>query len=84
MEEIFYVKDATLYAVTVALEPSFSVTAERKLFYSLGLGLSYSSFFEYDVSPDADRFVLAEPMGRDQPTKIQIVQNWFAEFEGRE
>ena len=47
------------------------------------MGLVRPDFTHYDVSPDG-QFVLAEPLGGEQPTKIRIVQNWYAEFEERE
>ena len=76
--EIFYVQDGTLYTVGVTLEPSFSWSTPTKLFYSQGL--NQTDFTHYDVAPEADRFVLAEPLGGELPTKIRVVQNWHTEF----
>ena len=39
---------------------------------------------QYDVSADAQRVLLREPVGEVAQPTIHIVQNWFAEFEDRE
>ena len=37
----------------------------------------------YDVSPDGRRIVLGVTPGGEKETSLVIVQNWFAEVEGR-
>ena len=39
---------------------------------------------EYDVSPDGQQFIIAQPVGDAPPPTIRIVQNWFAKFRDRE
>jgi len=39
---------------------------------------------DYDVSPDAQRFLMVQSNGPDQtPTQIQVVLNWFTELQQR-
>ena len=79
--ELFYVQAQTLMAVEVTTKPTFSAGSTRKLFqarFTLGLGT------KYDVSADGQRFVLAARVGEEVPPVIRVVQNWFAEFKGRE
>ena len=73
-------------AVSVSSGSSFSVGLATRLFEHPGLrpGTNYAP---YDVSADGQRFILAEPVGADgeapEPS-IRVVQNWFAQFRGRE
>ena len=85
-KELFYVEGETLVAVSVSRGSSFSVGSATRLFEHPGLrpGFNYAL---YDVSPDGQRFILAEPVGggADAPEpSIRVVQNWFAEFRDRE
>jgi dipeptidyl aminopeptidase/acylaminoacyl peptidase len=84
-KELFYVEgDDTLVAVSVSLTPDFTVGPARRLFRHQGLtwGVNYPP---YDVSADRQRFLLIEPFGEQTNTPvIRVVQNWLAEFPGRQ
>ena len=85
-KELVYVEGNTLVAVSVSTAPSFSVGSATRLFEHPGLGAGFA-YTPYDVSADGQRFILAEPVeeGAETPEpSIRVVQNWFAEFRGRE
>jgi Tol biopolymer transport system component len=77
--EIFYVEGGSLVAVPVRTEPEFAAGTPVRLF-------AHAAFTRwtdanYDVSSDGQRVLVAESLGgRGRPRKIQVVQNWFAEF----
>jgi len=81
-KELFYVEGDTLVAVSVTTEPTFSVGSARPLFDAqdafVGRGHSY------DVSAEGQRFVMVETLEEPPAPLIRVVQNWFAEFRGRE
>ena len=74
----------TLMAVAVATTPSFTSGAVTRLFQDANLIGEY--FALYDVSADGRRFVLPETVAgaEEKPPSIHIVENWFAEFRGRQ
>jgi dipeptidyl aminopeptidase/acylaminoacyl peptidase len=83
-KELFYVEGNALVAVSVSTSPSFSVGSVTRLFtfaHSPGPQLPSNP---YDVSADGQRFVSVEPVGGGSEPAIRVVQNWFAEFRGRE
>ena len=86
-KELFYVEGDSLMAVRVSTDPTLSLGSPQKLFSSEGLVLERSHLLTYDVTPDGERFVLAEPAveGAEVPEPtIRVVQNWFAEFKDRQ
>ena len=85
-KELFYLEGATLVAVSVSTSPSFSVGSATRLFKTIGTRAGrWGPYPQYDVSPDGQRFILAEPVGEGATSEpsIRVVQNWFAEFRGR-
>jgi hypothetical protein len=66
-------------AVPVRTEPEFAAGTAVRLF-------AHPAFTRwtdpnYDVSSDGKRVLVAEGLGgRGRARKIQVVQNWFAEF----
>ena len=84
-KELFYVEGATLVAVSVSSDAAFSVGSMTRLFEHLSFARSF--YPQYDVSADGQRFILDEPagLGSEAPAPaIRVVQNWFAEFRGRQ
>jgi len=82
-KEIFYVQDETLMAVPVSAGAAFSAGNPEPLFEDKtafqGRGQTY------DVTPDGKRFITVETLGGSGSGQaIQVVQNWFEEFRGRE
>jgi hypothetical protein len=84
--ELFYVEgNDTLVAVEVSTEGESSLGRRTRLFQHTGL-TEGSNYAPYDVSPDGQQFLLAEPVGDDAGTArplIRVVQTWFAEFRDR-
>ena len=80
---IFYVAGKWLMAVSVTTEPEFSIIgAPRKLFESSGLPPRATSFQNYDVSADGQRFVVIEPVETNETDPmVRVVENWSAEFK---
>ncbi|MGH9602268.1 MAG: protein kinase domain-containing protein [Terriglobales bacterium] len=73
-----------LMEVAISPGPSPSLGGPRKLFDAETAGVLFEGPFQYDVSPDGRRFLMAQEVG--QSTKragITVVQNWFAEFKDR-
>ena len=81
-KELFYVEGETLVAVSVTTSPSFSVGRATKLFADKSF--TRRRGHQYDVSADGQRFVVIETLDEPPPPRIQVAQNWFAEFRGRQ
>ena len=83
-KELFYVEADTLMAVEVSTRPSFTTAATTRLFRHPNLRAAAEH--DYDVSPDGQRFVLVETVESEEAKapSIHVVENWFAEFRGRE
>ena len=82
-KELFYVEGDALMAVEVSARPSFTTGATTRLFQDPNLR---TTAHHYDVSRDRQRFVLVENIEREQgkAPSIHVVENWFAEFRGRQ
>ncbi len=78
-QELFFVRDETLYATAVSTERNFTVGETVPLFSRASLRPSRRSS-SYDVGPDGRFAVVALAEGPPQPA-IRIVLNWFAEFQ---
>ena len=86
-KELFYVEGDSLMAVRVSTDPTLSLGSPQKLFSSEGLVSQTGGELNYDVTPDGERFVLAEPVAEEgdfPEPKIRVVLNWYAEFRDRE
>lgn len=79
-KELFYVEGDKLRAVPVSTGPTIMIGSPRTLFSSPGLSYNPSQVLSYDVSPDGERFVIAEQVEKKPLGAIRVVQNWFAEF----
>ena len=80
--ELFYVEGTKLMVVAVSTEPTLSISSARPVFEVPKL--RRSSYQEYDVSVDGQRFIFAESIGEAPKPSIRVVQNWFAEFRDRQ
>ena len=69
-------------AVPVSTDPGFSAGTPSPLFENPSLRQRWD--YEYDVSADGRRIVLAETVGEAPEPSIQVVENWFAEFRDRQ
>ena len=80
-----YLEGTWLMACPIRMRPRISFGTPKRLFpmKSVTYG-SVSRLRRFDVSPDGEKFVIAEPLEVDSPAVIRVVQNWFAEFRDRE
>jgi serine/threonine protein kinase/Tol biopolymer transport system component len=86
-DELFFMTGDNLMAVPVRTKPSLELGSPQKLFSRRPVSADRPSgvYDSYDVSPDGQRFVMlqsAEEQPGSQP--LTVVQNWFAEFKGRQ
>ena len=79
--EIFYRRDASLFAVKVTRTgDDVSLSHPEQLFerlYGFGQGISIPN---YDVSADGRAFAMVKDSGA---TRVNVVLNWFAELEAK-
>ena len=70
-----------MLAVDVTTRPKFTKTPPRELFRSHKGGVATST--GYDVTPNAQRFVMTIPTTEVPPTvtELHVVLNWFDELE---
>ena len=77
---LFYPNGQQLLSATLAVTPTFSVTAREKLLegneYTFSLGHA-----SYDVAPDGKRFLLLRPLNGE--TQTIVVVNWREELRAR-
>ena len=90
-DELFYRNRDKMMAVPVATQPTLSIGKPEVLFE--GAFPSYSYGRNYDVSADAQHFLMVQRQGGGtfvggegiesvrRPTQIQVVLNWFEELE---
>jgi dipeptidyl aminopeptidase/acylaminoacyl peptidase len=84
-KELFYVEGNALVAVPVTTASGFSAGEPQRLFEAAP-GAFVDRGRRYTVTPDGQKFIIvedAEGNGAAMPT-IQVTQNWFAEFKGRQ
>jgi Tol biopolymer transport system component len=84
--ELFYLAGDALMRVPVHAGRDFSAGQPEELFRSAS---SFSIQVDeaavsspYAPSPDGKRFLVKQPAADDTSSRIRIVKNWFAEFEG--
>lgn len=84
-KELFYVNDDELIAVPVDTDGGFRLGRPQSLYRSKNLQNGFP-IPTYDVSHDGQRFVMVESLDgvEGQRGAIEISQNWFAEFRGRD
>jgi len=76
-DELFFVADDTLMAVSVQLEPRFSAGLPQPLFTAAKAGVDGSQGFGYDVAADGRRFVVVRTITRPERHAV-VVENWLA------
>ena len=83
-DRIYYVHEETVMEVDVTLGPEPRLGTPRALFTRKPLGwpLVFGWPPGFDVSPQGDRFVFAEPVvsGRQDRGGIVVLENWSREF----
>jgi Tol biopolymer transport system component len=86
-KELFYVEGNTLMAVAVSTDPTPTLGLPQKLFSSDSLVRRRGRELNYDVTPDGERFVIAEPVAEGAENSkpvVRVIQNWYEEFRDRE
>jgi len=71
-KEIFYELNGTLMAAEVSIK---GASIEPGPVHSLGISVS-APFYQYDVSADGQRFLVATPREQKSPAPLTLVQNW--------
>jgi hypothetical protein len=84
-KELFYVEGNALVAVPVTTASGFSAGEPQRLFEA-ALGALEGRGQRYTVTPDGQKFIIVEDADGDDAAvpAIQVTQNWFAEFKGRQ
>ena len=84
-KELFYVAGNALVAVPVTTAGGLSVGEPQQLFEATP-GVSEGRGQRYTVTPDGQKFIIVEDADGDDAAvpAIQVTQNWFAEFQGRQ
>jgi serine/threonine-protein kinase len=81
--ELFYRAENRMMAVTVTLQPGFSLGKPTVLFEGPWLPTS-RTLSNYDVSRDGQRFLMLKAADEDRGAQqIVVVQNWFEELKRR-
>ncbi len=80
--ELFYRSGDKMIAVEITTQPGFSAGKPKVLFEGPYVPTP-STFPNYDVSPDGQRFLMFKPSEQAQaaPTQINVVLNWFEELK---
>jgi eukaryotic-like serine/threonine-protein kinase len=77
--ELFYVSaDRRLMVVPTTIGPAFESGTPAPLFEMNVRDLAFLSGRRYDVTPDGQRFVVQELIGRVRPSALTVVVNWSA------
>ena len=77
-DEIFYRRGDEWLSVPVKTDPDFEASIPQVVFegpYINVAGLSYN------VTPDAQRFLLLKRQDQPPATRIHVVANWFEELQ---
>jgi hypothetical protein len=83
--ELFYRSGTKMMAVETTTQPNFTAGRPRVLFEGEYLATEYPQLgSDYDVSPDAQRFLMVKETARTSPAdQINLVVNWFGELKRR-
>ncbi len=80
-KELFYRNGDKMMVVSVETEPTFQAETPRLLFEEAYDYYSLALTFNYDISPDGQRFVMVEASEQPARTQIHVVLNWFEELK---
>ncbi len=86
-DELFYAQGNDIMVVDVKTAPSLMLSSPRKLFSHAPSGVPMQMGLPdgFDVSPDGKRFLLLRNEGKEPAVHgIIVVQNWLAEFQGKQ
>jgi serine/threonine protein kinase/Tol biopolymer transport system component len=80
--QLFYRSGDKMLVVDIAKHPTFSAGKPRLLFESAEYD-RVSTTADYDVSPDGQRFLMIQELGRQSAAPYDVVVNWFDELKRR-
>jgi Tol biopolymer transport system component len=86
-DRLFYAGEENLMEVPVTLHPALFLGAPREMFTRrpIDLRTPWGWAEGFDASADGERFVMVQSAEQETAAPgIMVVENWFAEFEGRE
>jgi serine/threonine-protein kinase len=80
--ELFYLSpELKVMAVEITLEPRFSVGIPKTLFEPKVRPVQIS--YQYDVSPDGQRFIVLRTVKDQGEPPLTVIQNWTKELADR-
>ena len=80
--ELFYREGDRSLAVEITTRPAFGLGKPKVLFRGqFAKGSTAIGAAGYDVSLDDQRFLMVKPVGQEEATHINVVQNWFEELK---
>jgi len=79
--ELYFVKGATLMAVSFETKAGFRPSRPRKVLDVDFQVTSAGSLANFDVHPDIERFVVVKNSSPDSITELNVVLNWFEELK---
>ncbi len=75
--------DNTLWVVDVETEPALTLGPARILFVGASNGSGGFGWPRYDVTPDAERFLIVRRGAPAEPSVPWITVNWFEELQAK-
>ena len=81
--ELFFVSGRGMEVVDVITQPAFSAGTPRLLFPLPASSIPTLNNNGWDVTPDGQRFLLAQRRSDRVDNPITVVLNWWAALEGR-
>jgi Tol biopolymer transport system component len=79
-DEVFYRSDGSIYAVPVQADSTLTVGTPVELFRGPFVTVGGP---EFDVAPDAQRFIMLREPPQPPATRIHLISNWFEELKQR-
>jgi hypothetical protein len=76
-DELFFVVDDTLMAVSIRFGPRSSVGLPQSLFTAAKVGVDGSQGLGYDVAADGRRFIMVRTLTRPERHAV-VIENWLA------
>jgi len=83
-DKLFYREGTKMMEVPLTTQPSLTLGTPRIVFSGEALGVLMYEPIRYDVSPDGRRLLLVQSAGQGGQVSLVLVQNWQAEFEGKQ
>jgi serine/threonine-protein kinase len=80
-----YYRGEGLMEVEVQTQSGLVLSTPKKLFDVQTTSVFFNDPFEFDVTPDGQKFLMVQDPGREtRSTSFMVVQSWFAEFRDKQ